>query len=252
MKKTLFIGALFILSTAAHAIDGVILIDQKKALAGNVTPGDAPGFPVTISTKGSYKLSADLTVPDAYTTGIEITAANVTIDLNGFGIYGPNECTGYPVSSCSAGGSGSGVTSNAVGTTVRNGVVRGMGNYGVYLYSGSVVENITASHNGSHGITVFGGAIRNCVAHSNFQAGIMASGGTNTVSGNTSFENRGGGIIAHGSTLVTGNSSSRNGSYGLVGSYNNDNEVGYSNNVLSKNLSGKGYGSSLHDLGGNL
>jgi hypothetical protein len=35
---------------------GVVLIDQSRALAGNVTPGDNSGFPVTISQPGTYQL----------------------------------------------------------------------------------------------------------------------------------------------------------------------------------------------------
>src|SRR5437588_2480577 len=92
-----------------YAVDGVILIDQNRALAGNVTPGDAPGFPVTISVAGSYRLSGNLTVPDANTTAIEVTADSVTIDLNGFSIIGPTVCTGSPVTSCSPVGQGRGV-----------------------------------------------------------------------------------------------------------------------------------------------
>ena len=33
----------------AFAVDGVVLMNQANATAGNVTPGDSPGFPVTIS-----------------------------------------------------------------------------------------------------------------------------------------------------------------------------------------------------------
>jgi hypothetical protein len=40
-----------------------VLIDQNRALAGNVTPGDNPGFPVTLSLPGSYRLSGNLTAP---------------------------------------------------------------------------------------------------------------------------------------------------------------------------------------------
>jgi hypothetical protein len=49
------------------AVDGVIEINQSRALAGGVTPGDAPGFPVTISARGSYRLTGnlDLTAPGA-------------------------------------------------------------------------------------------------------------------------------------------------------------------------------------------
>jgi hypothetical protein len=69
-----------------YAVDGVVLIDQARALAGSITPGDAPGFPVTISQPGSYRLSGNLRVPSAI--GIEITADDVSIDLNGFAIFG--------------------------------------------------------------------------------------------------------------------------------------------------------------------
>lgn len=67
----------------AQAVDGVVLIDQNRALAGNVTAGDTPGFPVSINLPGSYRLSGNLTVP-AGINGIEIAADDVTLDLNGF------------------------------------------------------------------------------------------------------------------------------------------------------------------------
>src|SRR5947199_10311415 len=82
------------LAIPAYAVDGVVLINQNAALAGNVTPGDAPGFPVTISVSGSYRLSGNLTVPDTVTTAIRIQADNVAIDLNGFSILGPLVCSG--------------------------------------------------------------------------------------------------------------------------------------------------------------
>ena len=70
------------------AVDGVILIDQNKALAGNVTPGDGAGYPVILSLPGSYRLSGNLTVPIS-ATGIQIAADGVSLDLNGFSITGP-------------------------------------------------------------------------------------------------------------------------------------------------------------------
>lgn len=84
---TILVGAY---TTIAYAVDGQVLIDQAKAMAGNVTPGDAPGFPITISRSGSYKLSGNLTVPSPE-VGIVITTSNVSIDLNGFTM-----ATSYP------------------------------------------------------------------------------------------------------------------------------------------------------------
>jgi hypothetical protein len=80
----LYFASLSWLVSNATAVDGVVLIDQARAMAGNVTPGDAPGFPVTITLTGSYKLSGNLTVPDGNTTAIDIRSSFVTIDLNGF------------------------------------------------------------------------------------------------------------------------------------------------------------------------
>jgi hypothetical protein len=80
--------ALALAPAASLAVDGVILIDQNKALAGNVTAGDAPGYPIMINTPGSYRLSGNLTVP-AGVNGIVFATDGVTLDLNGFAISGP-------------------------------------------------------------------------------------------------------------------------------------------------------------------
>src|SRR2546423_9959248 len=146
MRKTVQIASLLVgaalfggVAMPAWAVDGVILIDQNKAMTGNVTPGDTPGFPVTISLPGSYRLASNLTVPDSDTTAIRITAANVTLDLNGFAILGPTTCsrTGSPPPgflNCFI-GSGNGVESFIASSEVPsniaviNGTVRGMGSY---------------------------------------------------------------------------------------------------------------------------
>src|SRR3954463_6674651 len=83
-------------SWTIHAANYIVLIDQNRAIAGNVTPGDDPGFPVTISKPGSYRLAGNLTVPGADTSAIVITADAVTLDLNGFSIAGPLLCIAGP------------------------------------------------------------------------------------------------------------------------------------------------------------
>src|SRR5215471_14991683 len=89
--KVLFIliSAVPILASAAAA---QVHISQTAALAGGITPGDAPGFPVTITSPGNYVLDSDLAVADADTTAIDVSADNVTIDLNGFTIRGITVC----------------------------------------------------------------------------------------------------------------------------------------------------------------
>src|SRR5882724_6466568 len=106
-------AALIVIALPTYAVDGVVLINQAAALAGNVTPGDMPGFPVTISAPGSYRLSGNLTVPNANTTAIELTADNVSIDLNGFSNIGPVVCSGVPVTSCGPTGTGSGINTKS-------------------------------------------------------------------------------------------------------------------------------------------
>ena len=88
LSAVLAAAAISLFATNAPAVDGVILIDQNKALAGNATPGDTAGFPVIISQPGSYRLSSNLTVPSGQ-SGIQVNVSNVTIDLNGFGITTP-------------------------------------------------------------------------------------------------------------------------------------------------------------------
>ena len=67
----------------------VVVITQAKANAGGVTPGDAPGFPVTLSLPGAYQFDTNLTVP-ANRNGIVVTSHYVDIDMNGFLLLGAN------------------------------------------------------------------------------------------------------------------------------------------------------------------
>jgi len=134
------------------ASGGMIEINQVSALAGNVTPGDTPGFPVTISQSGSYVLTGNLIIADAATSAISITADRVSLDLAGFGILGPVTCSGGE--NCSAVGPGNGVEGSGFGISVHNGSVEGMGNRGIDLGSGAHVERVVARFNGDRGITV--------------------------------------------------------------------------------------------------
>jgi hypothetical protein len=66
-----------------------IVIDQSRALAGSITPGDTPGFPIVISKPGSYILTSNITVTGpANTTLLIITSDDVTLDLNGYVMIG--------------------------------------------------------------------------------------------------------------------------------------------------------------------
>jgi hypothetical protein len=186
----------------AYAVDGVKLLKQ---------PGS---FPIVISEPGSYRLKGNLVVPDANTTAIRITVANVTIDLNGFTILGPTVCDDD--GACAPTGGGQGITTpgnagSREGVTVRNGTIQGMGSDGVSLSEFSVVEHLRAISNGNNGIYAgFGGRIVGNVASRNGNRGIAAGPGAvisgNVVEGNYIGINGGGfgtGTIA--SNVVRGN-----------------------------------------------
>jgi Right handed beta helix region len=209
------------------AVDGVVLIDQNRALAGNVTPGDTPGFPVTISLSGSYRLSGNLTVPNENTTAIDITggAGAVSIDLNGFAILGPTLCDASippvcaPIAADPANifGPGVGIRSQASGTlTVRNGSIRGMGRFAVFVSGAPLVIvdglhardggrggvflgianvfNSTVSRNGGHGITINQGVVKGNLVTRNGGVGILSTGFPLTVLDNQIGQNSGAGI----------------------------------------------------------
>ncbi len=56
----LYVLVILALAGPALAVDGVIEINQASALAGGVTPGDSPGFPIHLNNSGAYRLTGDL------------------------------------------------------------------------------------------------------------------------------------------------------------------------------------------------
>jgi hypothetical protein len=236
MKRVFLFSVLIGLAALpqAFAVDGVILISQTTALLGNVTPGDTPGFPVTISQPGSYRLSSNLTVPDGNTTAIQVTSTNVTIDLNGFSIIGPVVCTGEPVTSCNpSGASGVGiVTSSNTTVTVTNGTVQGMG-VGLSFSGPTRLERVSAVQNNSFGILFqsSGNVVLYNTASFNGNAGIQSLIASSVVTGNVAIGNRGSGMAVSG--VITGNVAVQNGSNGIQG---NGTIIG--NDVIANGASG--------------
>lgn len=152
-KKALL--TLFVPLLAACPAWAQTTIDQAKALAGGITPGDTPGFPITLSVPGSYKLTSNLVVP-ASTNGIFITAPNVTLDLNGYSVSGPVNCVLSAPQIVCAGpimGAIRGISSasNVEGTTIRNGHVRGFAESGISIQAG-VIEDVQVESNHGFGI----------------------------------------------------------------------------------------------------
>ncbi len=207
----------------ALAGDGVLEINQSCAAVGCFA-GDTAGFPVTITTPGSYRLTSNLTVADANTRAISLTTGEVSIDLNGFAIRGPVTCSGSGSSLACTPSSGSGGGINTTNTTfreqsVRNGSITGMGGRGVEIgYQGEVVE-VRARWNLGGGIYANNGsALSGCTAHENLGEGIIGGSGS-VVSGSSAYANSGRGIVIGYAGTVTANTAYLNGEDGIWTNY---------------------------------
>jgi hypothetical protein len=229
------------LSSTALAVDGVVLIDQNRALAGGVTPGDTPGFPVVINQPGIYKLSSNLVVPNENTTAILINVDNVSIDLNGFAILGPNECPTdaiHVAQPCTRPGTGMGIDAGTGtplyvnNTRISNGTIDGMGYIGVFANVNARVERMNITNNGSYGIYTLGGMVVDTLVRANGDTGIQTTGAI--ITGSRSLFNRGYGIRTQSSSILSGNIVSTNLLHGLLMTGN----TRYFDNVIDNNNGG--------------
>jgi hypothetical protein len=135
----------------ALAGDGVIEINQTKALAGGVTPTDFPGFPITIDTPGSYRLTGNVDVTSTFgqnIAAVRVDADDVDLDLNGFEIRGGVTCTiGTAPLSVTCDGS-NGANAGGIlsfpheGLRIRNGTLRGMQSNAINAGANLVVEDV--------------------------------------------------------------------------------------------------------------
>jgi Right handed beta helix region len=200
-----------------------VVIDQTAALAGNVSPGDAPGFPITLSRGGHYTLDSDLVVP-ADTPGIVIAAPNVTLDLGGHTLRGPVNCSrGQAMLSvaCDAASKFSaivGISSvGAAGAVIRNGVVQGFAGLGVHYGEGTLLDDLQVRSNAGVGIAGAGyatqGIVRGVLVQNNGGPGIVCE--NMRVERSTFAANGGTGVDCRDSWFV--NTVTRdNGGYGVA------------------------------------
>jgi parallel beta-helix repeat protein len=180
------------IAASAGAVDGTIEINQAKVMANG-------GFPYVISASGSYRLSGGLTVP-ASTDGINVTAANVAIDLNGFSVAGPGTLNGE-IEGINASGVG--------GVRVENGTVTGFGT-GLFAGSFGIVRNVQANTNG-FGIEAGNNTVvEACTANNNSGAGIQCSVQGCVISGNTANSNSFQGIDCGSGCQISGNTANSN------------------------------------------
>ena len=177
-------------------------------------------LPYTISTQGSYYLTANLTAIGSG-AGITISASNVTLDLNGFALVG--------------GGSGNvtgiNVPAAQKNILIRNGTVRGWTNGGINASNAtnSVIQGIRLSNNTASS-TFFnvatvsvgsGSTVKDCVVGQNVNSHGISVGSACAVSGCVARANSAGvGIRTLDSCYVVGNISDSNGTGIAVGSGN--------------------------------
>ncbi len=212
-------AALTFLPAAPALAQGEILITQAKANAGNVTPGDAAGFPVTLSLPGSYIVSSNLQ-PPADKAGIRIDSNFVDIDMNGFRLRGAAVATTGIY----------GVDFNSV--TIRNGTITGFDAHGIYSTGDNwIVENMRVVENGAYGIYVAGfySSVRGSTVTQNGNTGIVD--GTRSLVTDSSSSGNGGAGIAIVAGTVLGNVIIANASFGI----NAGPGTGYGNNTLAFN-----------------
>lgn len=205
----LLVGAVQGFAGVKPGIDGTAIITQTVV-------NENGGFPFKITEPGNYKLGSNLVVP-ANTSGIQILANDVTLDLNGFAVTGGVvcdvqgiTCTGIPTSGETIGieaiiGFANGQRSNIFGVTIKNGHVRGF-TFGISTFGG-LVEEITAQGNLRAGISAFEAVVRRNDASRNHGAGVECN--QCTVRDNMAAFNQGnqftlvfGGVFA-GNTAVT-------------------------------------------------
>lgn len=248
----------FLIASAARAVDGVLEINQACAVNTGCFLGDTAGFPVTIdgSAGTSYRLTGDLTPPISSVNAVSVTGSNVTLDLNGFAVLGPTRCTPQPVTSCLPLDGGSGIVASAAeNVTIRNGKIQGMTFLGVGVGRDSLLEDLVVKDNGGTFAVWTGGncVVRNLRVRGNGGVGIQTSGGSmlthNVVSGNADQgivlsagqatfnvvnSNGRAGIDASLGSAVIGNSVRTNGGFGLdlAGG------TGYTDNVINSNIGG--------------
>lgn len=233
-----------LIADTAFAEEGVVEINQACALSGGCLNGDGAGFPVSISVAGSYRLTSNLVLPDANTTGITLTASNISIDLAGFAIIGPGLV-----------GVGHGID-HQIGFEVRiyGGSVLGVGADGIRTNGRSSVADMRISDVG--GTCILSKTNQSIIRDNQVarcgENGINSSGLPSLILGNTVIDAGTDGISAFSGVGIHRNVISGSGAGGINATIT----TVYSSNLLTENNGGSAnpqvIGTSGIDLGSNV
>ncbi len=235
--RTLLRALVFVVfSTPALATDGVMEINQACVATG-CFPGDAPGYPVEITSSGSYLLTSNLST-GTDSDGLYVGTARVIIDFNGFSLVG----------AAIGSGTGNGITGTGVDgafagfMVVKNGVIRGFRALGIAVGGarGVRIEDMTLEGNAGGGaevgdeamierngfssnggiafdglVTGAGSLLRHNVVARSGRDGISAGEGSTLVS-NSAYLNGRDGIHASVASTVSDSTAYQNGDDGIV------------------------------------
>jgi hypothetical protein len=145
---------LFMLRVTALVICMTVIAGAARSETTNCT--EVPSVPFFINTPGIYCLKMSLSLASAASTGIEIQADDVVLDLNGFVLDG---------SAAGAGTSSWGIrAANHKNVTIRNGTVRGfyVGIFAGWItseWTGNVLEDLLVDRSTGYAMIVYGPGI---------------------------------------------------------------------------------------------
>lgn len=242
--RWLGIGCALLFAAAAQAGDGRLEINQHCATATGCSGSDVAGFPVSTSPGKSYVLTSSLAVADANTNAVNL-AAGAALDLNGFSITGPAQCTGTPPT-CVGLGTGRGV-STSDGASVRNGRIAGMGGDGVGG-SAAQLEKLLIEANGDAGVQASGASgwrISDCRIVRNAADGIRLDAATrlDLVRRTTVYGNGNRGVVGYSPLIVD------SAIYGNAGAgFESLSEVAIGSSGLAANNGGAGQPQAVGDF----
>lgn len=203
-------------------------IEPRTPINAANTPGDSNSV-FHITQPGSYYLTGNVTGV-ASRHGIKVSAAEVSIDLNGFalrgvsgslnGIHGESTAARVRICNGSANGWGSGIFVPIGGASIEGVSVSGNRLHGIRALNGALVRGCRASQNGSTdtggvGIWVGDGSIvEDCVASGNLSDGIRTALAA-IVTRCASWGNRVSGFFLSSGSICTACTSEENQSMGI-------------------------------------
>lgn len=200
-------GALFPPSDPAPTMRTLDQVEPRTMVNATNTPGDDTSLFV-IRSSGSYYLTGNIAGASGK-HGIAVVANNVTLDLNGFALIGPED-SGIPTR-------GVNTITPIVNFSIRNGNVSGWTDGGVRAdFAVTRAEKLSLSNNtGSTGLTVGSGSlVTDCVARGN-GTGIRTADHCqvmNCIATDNSVD----GFESTNHALIADCTSSRNGRNGIV------------------------------------